>query len=147
MIVALTMPKLLEAVSDRRVMLTGGIALPVLLLAGAGVLAWTDGTPQWVGLLSVWALMGAATSTILTPSARLLRRGSTEENRAAVFAAQFSLSHACFLITYPLAGVLGAAIGLPAVALVLVGIGILGAVLATTAWSATSRTLVQAHKR
>ncbi|RAD59758.1 MFS transporter, partial [Burkholderia multivorans] len=53
----------------------------------------------------------------------------------------------CFLITYPLAGVLGAAIGLPAVALVLVGIGILGAVLATTAWSATSRTLVQAHKR
>jgi len=91
--------------------------------------------------------MGAATSTILTPSARLLRRGSTEENRAAVFAAQFSLSHACFLITYPLAGVLGAAIGLPAVALVLVGIGILGAVLATTAWSATSRTLVQAHKR
>ncbi|WP_067243020.1 MFS transporter [Microbacterium resistens] len=134
MIVALGMPKLLEKLPDRRVMLTGGIALPVLLLIGTGVIAWMDGTPQWATLLLVWALLGAATSTILTPSARLLRRNSTEQNRPAVFAAQFSLSHACFLITYPLAGVVGATIGLSAVALVLVAIGILGAVLAVLTW-------------
>src|SRR5699024_8978868 len=82
----------------------------------------------------VWILLGAATSTVLTPSARLLRRNSTEQSRPAVFAAQFSLSHACFLATYPLAGVLGAAIGLPAVALVLVAIGVLGVLLAVAAW-------------
>ena len=100
------------------------------------------GTSQWVGLLVVWALLGAATSTILTPSARLLRRNSTEQNRSAVFAAQFSLSHACFLITYPLAGILGATIGLPAVALVLGAIGILGAVLAVLTWRGTSDTML-----
>lgn len=139
MLVALGMPKLLDTLPDRRVMLTGGIALPILLLTGTGVMTWMNGTPQWVALLVTWALLGAATSMILTPSARLLRRNSTEQDRPAIFAAQFSLSHACFLITYPLAGVLGAAIGLSAVALVLVAIGALGALLAVTTWRSTLR--------
>lgn len=134
MIVALAMPRLLARLPDRRVMLTGGITLPVLLLAAAGAIGWMDGTGQWVALLVLWALLGAATSTVLTPSARLLRRNSTEQNRPAVFAAQFSLSHACFLITYPLAGALGAAIGLWVVALLLVALGVLGAVAAVVTW-------------
>src|SRR5699024_5026985 len=130
MIIALGMPKMLEQVSHRPVMLTGGIALPVLLLTTVGAIAWMYGMTQWIALLTLWMLLGAATSAVLTPSARLLRRGSTEETRPGVFAAQFSLSHACFLFTYPLAGVLGAIIGLPAVGLVLATIGALGAVLA-----------------
>lgn len=134
MLVALVVPKLLEAVPDRRVMLTGGIALPVVLLSGSAVIAWAHGTAQWVALLLIWTLLGAATSMILTPSARLLRRNSTLETRSAVFAAQFSLSHAWFLITYPIAGSLGAVIGLPAVGLVLVAIGALGAVFASLTW-------------
>jgi len=134
MIIALGMPKMLEQVSDRPVMLTGGIALPVLLLTTVGAIAWMYGMTQWIALLTLWMLLGAATSAVLTPSARLLRRGSTEETRPGVFAAQFSLSHACFLFTYPLAGVLGAIIGLPAVGLVLATIGALGAVLAVLTW-------------
>lgn len=134
MLVALGMPRLLERLPDRRVMLVGGVALPVLLLAATAVIAWMEGTTQWISLLMAWLLLGAATSTILTPSARLLRRNSDEQNRPAVFAAQFSLSHACFLITYPLAGALGAAIGLPAVALVLVAIGIAGVGATLAAW-------------
>lgn len=139
MIVALAMPRLLEALPDRPVMFTGGAALPVLLVAVAGTIAWMDGTAQWAALMVAWALLGAATSTILTPSARLLRRGSTEQNRAAVFAAQFSLSHACFLITYPLAGVVGAAVGLPTVALILAAVGVLGVVVAGRAWRTVDR--------
>ncbi|MGC0144342.1 MULTISPECIES: MFS transporter [unclassified Pseudactinotalea] len=139
MLVALGMPKLLDTLPDQRVMLTGGIALPLILLTGAGVIAWMDGTAQWLALLTVWVLLGAATSAILTPSARLLRRNSTEQTRPAVFAAQFSLSHACFLITYPLAGILGASIGMPAIALVLGVIGVLGTVLAVVAWVRASR--------
>ncbi|RJN32136.1 MFS transporter [Nesterenkonia natronophila] len=135
MLVALLMPKLLETVPDRLVMLFGGIALPVLLLIAPGFMSWIDGTLQWAALLVTWVLLGAATSAVLTPSARLLRRGSTEQNRPAVFAAQFSLSHACFLLTYPLAGILGAAIGLPAVSLVLVVIGTVGVVLAVVCWT------------
>ncbi|HLR94586.1 MAG TPA: MFS transporter, partial [Jiangellaceae bacterium] len=73
MLVALGMPKLLDTLPDRRSMLTGGITLPILLLTAAGVIAWMNGTVQWIALLIVWVLLGAATSTILTPSARLLR--------------------------------------------------------------------------
>lgn len=134
MVVALGMPALLNRLADRRVMLTGGFALPIILFATAGVIGWADGTTQWNTLLTMWALLGAATSTILTPSARLLRRNSTEQNRPAVFAAQFSLSHACFLITYPLAGTLGTAIGLQATAFVLVAIGVAGTATASLAW-------------
>ena len=134
MIVALLLPRILRALPDRSVMRIGGGALPVLLLAVSGMIVGLRETDQWAGLLIVWVLLGAASSTILTPSARLLRRGSTEQNRTAVFTAQFSLSHACFLISYPIAGVLGAAIGLPAVAVLLAIIGGLGTVFAILVW-------------
>jgi hypothetical protein len=101
------------------------IALPV-----------SDGT--WYVLIGIWLVLGAANSTILTPASRLLRRGSNDENRPAVFAAQFSLSHACFIITYPLAGTVGALLGLPTVALILAGIGILAAITARLAWRTQS---------
>lgn len=48
---------------------------------------------------------------MLTPSGRLLRRSAHPEDRPAVFAAQFALSHACWLLTYPLAGWLITAFG------------------------------------
>ncbi|HLS25359.1 MAG TPA: MFS transporter [Beutenbergiaceae bacterium] len=104
-----------------------------------------QGAPQWIALLVLWALLGAATSTILTPSARLLRRNSTEQSRPSVFAAQFALSHACFLITYPVAGALGATIGLQAVALVLVGIGVVGAAAALLTWRAPAGRTIPAR--
>ncbi|QCV87219.1 MFS transporter [Acidipropionibacterium jensenii] len=138
MVVALGMPALLDRLPDRRVMVAGGLALPVLLLVAAGVIARPASSGQWVALLVVWTLLGAATSTILTPPSRLLRRNSQDQTRPAVFSAQFSLSHACFLITYPLAGALGAAIGLPAVAVVLVVVGVLGLVAALLAWRPVS---------
>ena len=138
MVVALGMPRLLNRLPDRRVMLAGGTALPVLLHAVADVIGWAAGIVQWALLLGLWALLGAATSMILTPSARLLRRNSTEQNRPAVYAAQFSLSHACFLITYPLAGALGAVIGLQAVAFVLVVTGLGGLSAVVVAWRRTA---------
>jgi len=135
MLVAIGMPRLLESLPDRRVMLAGGVALPLLLLAGAVVIGWMTGAAQWGALLATWFLLGAATSMVLTPSSRLLRRNSTERTRPSVFAAQFSLSHACFLLTYPLAGALSAEIGLTNVALTLGGIGVVGAMLAAATWS------------
>lgn len=136
MVVALGIPQLLGRLPDRRVMLTGGLSLPPLLLAAAVVLAWMTGTARWVALLALWSLLGAATSAVLTPSARLLRRNSDRTNRPAVFSAQFSLSHACFLVTYPLAGTLGTLLGLSATALVLMAIGAIGAIAAASTWRA-----------
>lgn len=139
MVVAVAMPTLLEKMPDRIAMLTGGLALPATLVAAAVVITWPSGTSRWLGLVIAWALLGAATSTILTPSARLLRRNSAARTRPAVFAAQFSLSHACFLITYPLAGVLGAVIGLPAISSVLAALGMLGAAFAIGTWKTAPR--------
>ncbi|RPF20494.1 MFS transporter [Myceligenerans xiligouense] len=139
MAVALVVPALVDRTPDRRVMLTGATLLPILLLAAVPLMVGPGDAAQWVALLAVWFLLGAATSAILTPSARLLRRNSGEPNRQAVFAARFSLSHACFLVTYPLAGSLGALVGLPGVALVLAAIGAAGTVSAFRAWTRVRR--------
>jgi MFS family permease len=135
MIVALAVPRVLEYVDDRPVMLAGTIAIPSGLTA-AGILAWraTEATP-WIAFVVVWAVLGAGTSLILTPSSRLLRRNSDDDNRPAVFAAQFSLSHACFLITYPAAGLLGAHLGIPATAAIFTTLAGTAAVTAHTAWT------------
>lgn len=134
MLVALAVPRLLDRLPDRRVMVTGAAALPAGLGAAAAVLAWVDGPLAWPLLLGLWTGLGAATSAVLTPSARLLRRNSTEQTCAAVFAAQFSLSHACFLLTYPVAGGAGAWLGLPAAAVVLVVMAGVGLLWVLVAW-------------
>ncbi|WP_394160890.1 MFS transporter [Galactobacter valiniphilus] len=134
MLVALVMPRLLERVDDHRVMLWGAAFLPAGLACAAAVLLLSSGASQWFLLLMVWFFLGAATSAALTPSSRLLRRNTDERSAPAVFAAQFSLSHACYLVTYPLAGSLGALWGLPAVAVLLAGLGTAGVVALGRAW-------------
>jgi MFS family permease len=135
MLVALVLPKLLDRRPDRPFMLAGATALPVGLIAAALLMALPAGPVTWAALLALWLFLGAATSLILTPSARLLRRSSDATNRPAVFAAQFSLSHACFILTYPTAGALGALLGLPATAVILAGIGLLAAIASRLAWA------------
>jgi MFS family permease len=89
---------------------------------------------SWVMLLITWAIMGLGYSAVLTPSGRLLRRSAHAEDRPAVFAAQFALSHACWLITYPLAGWLMAWFGLQPALLVLAALAALGMVMALRLW-------------
>jgi hypothetical protein len=68
--------------------------------------------PALTGLLAIWFLIGIGSSLVQTPGGRLLRRSADEEDRPALFAAQFALSHACWLVTYLVAGVVGNEIGL-----------------------------------
>ncbi|MGR3584189.1 MAG: MFS transporter, partial [Pseudooceanicola nanhaiensis] len=65
---------------------------------------------------------------------RLLRRSSQPEDRPAVFAAQFALSHACWLVTYPLSGWLLTQFGAVAALVVLAGLAALGAAIALRVW-------------
>ena len=87
-------------------------------------------------LMALWAVLGFGYSLTQTPSGRLLRRSAHPEDRPAIFAAQFALSHACWLLTYPLAGRFGAAFGLDATFLVMAGLAALGVVLALRLWPA-----------
>ncbi|MES3028394.1 MAG: MFS transporter [Pseudomonadota bacterium] len=133
MIAALALPRLLEERSDRQVMLTAAGVLLVGLLSMTA-LALTPGVDRWIGLLCIWAVLGVGYSAVLTPSGRLLRRSAAPEDRSALFAAQFALSHACWLITYGVAGSLGAAAGMPAALLVLAGLTLTGLLAAVVVW-------------
>ena len=102
MVVALMLPKLLERLDDRKAMLAGGAVLVAGLILGTFV-------SSYPALILLWLVLGAGYSLAQTPSGRILRRSSSAQDRPALFAAQFALSHACWLITYPLAGWLGQA--------------------------------------
>ncbi|MBB2988684.1 hypothetical protein FHR72_000141 [Mycolicibacterium iranicum] len=136
MAAALSVPALIAIASDRRVMLTGA----AIVLAGLGATAATlllapPATTAWMLLSSLWVVLGAGTSLINTPAARLVRDESVPETRCALFTAQFSLSHACFFVTYPLAGWLGASAGQGFAAVVLAGLAAVAAVVAATQWA------------
>lgn len=133
MLIALSLPKLLDSVSDRIPMLVGAAMSPVGLVLAALALGG-DGELSWPALLGIWFALGAGASLILTPSARLLRRNVDGSELSDVFVAQFSLSHACFLITYPIAGSVGAAVGMSPVAWILAGVGVVGAAVAWAFW-------------
>jgi H+ antiporter protein len=102
MLAALILPRLIDRIRDRMVMIGGATILLASLLIVALVMEVDRLT--WGALLAAWLAIGIGYSAILTPSGRLLRRSAHPEDRPAVFAAQFALSHACWLVTYPLAG-------------------------------------------
>ncbi len=87
-------------------------------------------------LIALWLLIGLGYSLTQTPAGRLLRRSANAVDRPALFAAQFSLSHACWLITYPLAGYSGTLLGLNATFFVMAGLSLLGIILAVRLWPA-----------
>lgn len=136
LLVAINIPRIVHRLGVTRTMLTGATTVVVGLLCSIVVtmFAVTSPTAWWV-LLATWMLLGAGTSLINTPSSRLLADASTPENRNLVYTAQFALSHACFLVTYPLAGWVGA-VSLTAAAAVLTAIAIAGAVAAITSQQA-----------
>lgn len=127
MVAALSLPKLLDSVADRPVMLSGA----AILIAGLLTTAFVS---NYATLLGVWLLIGLGYSIVQTPSGRLLRRSAHAEDRPALFAAHFALSHAAWLITYPLAGWLGATIGLSLTAMVLGIVAGLGFIAAVRVW-------------
>lgn len=128
MLAALALPGVLKKLSDRPVMIAGA-ALLTLLMGLQSILA-----PTWPIFLGLWALMGLGYSTTLTPQGRLIRRSAHSEDRPAVFTAQFALSHACWLVTYPLAGGIMTGYGAKATFATLGTLGIVGLASALKLW-------------
>ncbi len=129
MVVALLLPRLLDRHSDRTFMLAGGA-----ILAGGLLFGLAD--PGFGGLMAVWLVLGAGSSMVQTPAGRLLRRSAREPDRPALYAAQFALSHACWLIAYPLAGWLGSAFGLTVAFAVLAALALAATAAAVSFWPA-----------
>jgi len=126
MLAALWLPRWLDHHSERSAMLAGGLLLGLALLAGG---LWL---PGFAGLLVIWFVLGIGLGLIQTPVGRLLTAASDSTSRPGVFSAQFALSHACWLVGYPLAGVLGSTVG-PRPTLLVLG------VVALIAWAVAGR--------
>ena len=136
MVCALILPRLLDRISDRRVMLAGAAVLVGVLAVLAA--SWgAHGSPAfWGFVLLAWFLLGLGYSATVTPGGRLLRRSSNSEDRPTLFAAQFALSHVCWLIAYPLAGQIGALSGFGVAFAVCAALAAAGAGIALLIWPA-----------
>ena len=134
MLAALMLPHLLDRITDRAAM----IGAAVVLTVGLGVMAalYSAGPNDWRVLLGGWFVFGIAYSMSVTPGGRLLRRSANADDRPALFAAQFALSHGCWLICYPLAGQVGATIGQAAAFASLAAVAGIGTGLALWLWPA-----------
>lgn len=132
MVAAFALPRVLDRMPDRPVMLAGAVlmigalSLLALVVIAIGL--------SWLLLLVVWFAVGLGYSIVQTPSGRLLRRSAHAEDRPALFAAQFALSHACWLISYPLSGWLMTAFGTVPALLVLAVVATTGLVTALRLW-------------
>lgn len=133
MVAALALPPMLDQLADRPVMLLAAALIPPLLLAGLPV-ALAGGGGAFIALLAQWAALGIAYSAVLTPTGRLLRRSGARTDRAALFAAQFALSHGCWLIAYGVAGWVGAGAGMAATLVALAMLAAIGVAAAVRLW-------------
>ncbi|WMS43806.1 MFS transporter [Acuticoccus sp. MNP-M23] len=134
MVVALALPRLLfggpqdqPQFAPRTVMLAGSAILPVALVLASA-------SSSLVAISGLWGVMGIGASLIQTPAGLLLRRSSHAEDRPTLYAAQFALSHACWLITYPVAGWLGSSFGLGPTFIVMALGAIFGTAAAAVLW-------------
>ncbi|EID52324.1 MFS transporter [Saccharomonospora xinjiangensis] len=138
-LVALALPPVLDRFPERRIMLTGSAALCTGVVAAVALSSAHSGDWRWPAVVLVWAVVGTGTGLVLTPIGRVLRRSADDADRPAVFAAQFSLSHACWLLSYPIAGWLVTASGFTRGWLALSLLTVVGTVAATRLWPRTDQ--------
>ena len=127
MTVALALPRILDRLPDRPVMLCGAVVLV------AGLTAGTTG-PTYAWLFPLWFLLGAGASLVQTPAARLVRRSCGAGDRTALFAAHFALSHVAWLVGYLFSGWVGARLGMTTAFAVLAAVAAVSAVVAFLVW-------------
>jgi len=111
-----------------------GAGLLLIAALGAVALSTAGGPHCWNAAVVIWIVSGAGMSLVLTPIGRVLRRSTGPADRPAIFAAQFSLSHLCWLFTYPIAGWGATLFGFATTWIVLSAIATAGALTAVMVW-------------
>lgn len=99
-------PRLVARHGDKGVMLAGGFLLGPLLGLGATM-------PGFWGLALLWTGFGVALGLAMTPAGLVIARTVEAAERPALFAAQYALTHGCWLVAYPFVGWIVAAAGFP----------------------------------
>ena len=139
MLAAVALPSVLNRISDRSVMLCGSVTLSLGL-----VLMSTR--PSFNAVLPIWFVIGLGWSLVQTPVGRVVNRSSLPSDRPSYFSAQFALSHACWLVFYPLAGQLCTHFGISLTALSFAVVAFVFTAIAFRLWSGTDpTTIVHSH--
>lgn len=147
MLAALLLPKMLDQVPDRQVMLAAASMMVLALLVSTVLWVVSPLWHGWATLLPAWGLMGIAYAGLVTPGGRLIRRSAHDDDLPAVFAAQFSLSHVCWLLAYPLAGWVGLKLGLGVALAALSGLAVVGWLVAIRCWPPDDQSvLIHGHE-
>ncbi|MEN0074166.1 MAG: MFS transporter [Paracraurococcus sp.] len=134
---ALLVPRLMALTSDRSAMLAGAALAAIGLVGGVSVSAY-------FALLPLWFALGFGAALAQTPAGVLICRSCAEDDRQSLYAAQFAISSACLLLTYPLAGWLGAETGMEAAFLVLGAVAALSVGTAARLWPYDDRAALEA---
>lgn len=135
LLVALALPRVLDRVADRAVMMAGAVVLVAGVLAAVAMTS--TGLASWAITVAIWVVIGAGMALIVTPTGRVIRASVSPSGLPAAFAAQFSLSHMAWLLTYPIAGWVGTAAGFTWAWSILAALGVVGAVSAVLVWPRT----------
>jgi len=132
LLAALLLPRVLDLAAERAVMMTGAgvLVLGVTATATTAVVGILD----WVTTAVLWVLIGAGMAMIVTPTGKVLRRSVAPAALPEVFAAQFSLSHLAWLLTYPIAGWVGTEAGFPITWTILAVLAVSSAAAAWILW-------------
>ena len=129
MMAAILVPRILNRVSERTLMTSGCVlcvpAMLSLMLSG-----------EFAALMAAWLVVGFGLSLIQTPTGRVVNRSAAPADRPAYFAAQFSLSHACWMLFYPVVGYLGVAYGIGLTAVIVSIVAIVATVAGLLVWRA-----------
>ena len=135
MLAALGLPKVLDHVQDRPVMLAGAAVMAIGL-----VLMSTS--PAFIAVLPIWFMIGFGWSLVQTPAGRVVNRSASAGDRSAFFSAQFALSHACWLIFYLVAGLMGTRMGVENTAFILAINIVVFACIAALLWPRQDREML-----
>ena len=132
LLVALFLPRVLDRIAERVVMMAGAAVLLAGVLAAVAMAA--SRVDSWMVTAPIWMVIGGGMALIVTPTGRVIRGSVTKPALPAAFAAQFSLSHLAWLVTYPIAGWIGTAFGFSIAWSVLAALAIIGAIAARMLW-------------
>lgn len=132
LLAAVVLPRVLDRIAARTVMMTGAGVLVGGTIAAVALIA--TGLATWTGTAVVWTVIGVGMALIVTPTGSVLRASVEPHAIPETFAAQFSLSHLAWLITYPVAGWLGTNTGFVVTWSVLAALALAGAVAALLLW-------------
>lgn len=112
MLTALVLPRLIRWFEMRKILLGGTFLLAALLLTGI-----TMPGPIVFGI--IWFFIGVGLTIVQTPVGSLIQQSCRKSDATAYFAANFSLSHLCWLVSYLIAGYSSAIFGLSTTFLIL----------------------------